>query len=387
MKIFVISHACVTPENREIYRRLVHKGAQVDIVMPLAEEYGKKEFPEDQTDLNIYHRKQTGFGSRFHTYKGLRNLLDQREPDIVLLDLEPDSLLAWQLGRWCLEKKKKLIIQTCENLSPERTVCLKGFLMRKAQLFARRCFLKKALKATSYLFPISDDGADLLKSMGFASKNIIKIPLGVNVQHFKPDSRQREELRSAFNVDGQSRIIAYFGRIVEAKGIDILINSLGLLLNDKSWKFLIDMPKTAQSSYQEKIQTLIKKNQIEDRVLYFEALHSEMPKFYNATDIVVVPSRDTPQFVEQYGRVVAEALACGKTLIISDSGALSEVAGGCAIIAKSENITDLSTKLGEALQIPKVEIAENSERNIRRAQKAISVEQQLDKIWPIFAEN
>ena len=47
----------------------------------------------------------------------------------------------------------------------------------------------------------------------------------------------------------------------------------------------------------------------------------------NAADLVVVPSLSTPNWIEQYGRVVPEALACGCRVIASNSGALPELLG------------------------------------------------------------
>jgi glycosyltransferase involved in cell wall biosynthesis len=48
----------------------------------------------------------------------------------------------------------------------------------------------------------------------------------------------------------------------------------------------------------------------------------------NAADIVIVPSIRIPQWKEQYGRVAAEAMACGKHVIASETGALPELLGG-----------------------------------------------------------
>jgi glycosyltransferase involved in cell wall biosynthesis len=48
--------------------------------------------------------------------------------------------------------------------------------------------------------------------------------------------------------------------------------------------------------------------------------HLAMPETYAEMDLLVVPSRTTDQALEQFGRVVIEALACGVPVCSSDSG-------------------------------------------------------------------
>jgi len=48
--------------------------------------------------------------------------------------------------------------------------------------------------------------------------------------------------------------------------------------------------------------------------------HRQMPAYLNALDVLVLPSRTTPRWKEQFGRVIIEALACGVPVIGSDSG-------------------------------------------------------------------
>jgi len=45
-----------------------------------------------------------------------------------------------------------------------------------------------------------------------------------------------------------------------------------------------------------------------------------MPEFYNTLDVLVLPSRTRPNWKEQFGRVVIEAMSCGVPAVVSDSG-------------------------------------------------------------------
>jgi len=65
-------------------------------------------------------------------------------------------------------------------------------------------------------------------------------------------------------------------------------------------------------------------SKIKDKTIFFKANHTEIADFMNATDISVLASIPTKKWVEQYGRVVPEAMACGNRVIISDVGAQNE---------------------------------------------------------------
>ena len=70
-----------------------------------------------------------------------------------------------------------------------------------------------------------------------------------------------------------------------------------------------------------------------------------MPKFINSTDIVVLPSITTNKFKEQYGRVIAEALCCGKIVVASNTGALPEIISNAGFLFEQKNVNELSTLL------------------------------------------
>lgn len=56
--------------------------------------------------------------------------------------------------------------------------------------------------------------------------------------------------------------------------------------------------------------------------------------FYRHLDLLVLPSLTTPQWMEQFGHVLAEAMACGVPLIGSSSGAIPEVIADCGVVVE-----------------------------------------------------
>lgn len=53
----------------------------------------------------------------------------------------------------------------------------------------------------------------------------------------------------------------------------------------------------------------------------------QIPQFFSSLDVLVVPSRTMHNWKEQFGRVIVEAMACGVTVIGSDSGEIPHVIG------------------------------------------------------------
>ena len=383
--ILVISHSCFVSVNRLIYRELAALGWSVEIVIPEQHNFGsgiRTSEDDSPRDPKIHRLPMLGLHGRFRIYQGLFKLLDRLQPRIVFMDNDYASLLAWLLGRWTNSNNSTLIVQTNDNL-------IKNPWSEISQGRIKSGFGSIGIKLLSdlvnskikHIFAINSVGIKLLNSMGYAGR-VSQIPLGYDPNLFCNDPQTRLEIRKSLGLSKTT--IAYFGRVIPEKGLHILIEALAKL-KDLEWQLLLDEFKAYRNPYYEHIKSLIKEHDLESRVVEFEATHQEMPRYFNAADIVVMPSVSTPNFKEQYGRVAVEAMACGCLVIASDSGALPEVIGDGGIIVPENSQEALGDALSKALQ--NVEFRENLVNlATKRAINYLSIHQQRDLMSQVFSK-
>ena len=108
---------------------------------------------------------------------------------------------------------------------------------------------------------------------------------------------------------------------------------------------MIDEFDRYHNNYAQSIYEQIDNEGLSDRVIFSSPSHAEIGKFMNAVDVVTMPSISTPVWVEQYGRVAPEAMACGKIVIASNTGAIPMLLNGHGLLFDEGNINDLTNKL------------------------------------------
>ena len=97
---------------------------------------------------------------------------------------------------------------------------------------------------------------------------------------------------------------------------------------------------------QQTLQALARRLDIADRVIWQPRLPSTaMPGFYHQLDAFVLPSRTRPNWMEQFGRVLVEAMACAVPVIGSNSGEIPHVIADAGLIFPEGDVTALAAHL------------------------------------------
>ncbi len=317
----------------------------------------KKADPPEKGDPEIHYLRLKGSNPRSYHFEGLADLLNQENPGIIILDNDPVSMLATQLGKWARKHQSWLYCISNENLSLDFMSGLqrRGLKALPAILF-KRILLLRNKPLIDGIFTVNHEGEKIFLEEGF--RNVRHMPLGYDPEFFYPDETMRALIRNKFKLN--NTVIAYFGRLTREKGVHLLIAALNNL-QSMNWQLMMDSFDIYASDYNKEIDRLLSESGIMSRVVFVKPNHFEIAAYINAADIVVVPSISVANWKEQYGRVAAEALACGKEVIASDSGALPCLLDGHGFLFKQGELTDLQETLAKRLASKRLSVNESGE--------------------------
>ena len=137
--------------------------------------------------------------------------------------------------------------------------------------------------------------------------------------------------------------IGFCGRIVEEKGIDVLIRAFELLQKERKNVVLIiggDYEAVAGGSVYPKLKEYIDLHHIENIFFTGKIPEENMAEFYASLDVFTLPSINS---LESFGMVQVEAMMCGTPVIASDLLGVRTIVQntGMGLVCKKGNAEDL----------------------------------------------
>lgn len=213
--------------------------------------------------------------------------------------------------------------------------------------------------------------AETLKHRQGYSLPMRLIPLGVDVNSFYPSPDAGLQIRRSLAWEEQGApVIGYLGRLVPEKGLDLLMRVLDRL--QTPWRALF----VGTGPMEATLRTWA--NRHGDRVrICTDVKHSDVPQYLNAMDILCAPSQTTPQWREQFGRMLVEAFACGVPVIGSDSGEIPYVIQDAGVVVGERDEQSWVQALSDLLESPSRR-QELAEKGLHRAHAVYA--------WPIIAK-
>ncbi|MDA8192843.1 MAG: glycosyltransferase family 4 protein [Thermaerobacter sp.] len=315
-----ISKAAVTASYRAkiLYANRLAPNWTIGVVTGLG--WGPVTFeprPEDG-EYPLYQLPQGLSGrNHFHWYRGLAAVVRAFSPDILHIDEEHYSAVTAQSIRIARQQQiPHIIFQTWQNIYKRYPW---PFSAIEQMVFASA---EAALAGTEEI-------RDVLRQKGF-TRPIAIIPLGTDTESFRPFPPEvRQAARREFGTEG-TFAVGYIGRLVEAKGLPDLFDGLLPWLADEARNRLVI---AGDGPWREKGRQRAAERGLAKQVRWLPWLPSDaVPRLMNALDLLVVPSRTTPGWKEQFGRVLTEAMATGLPVIGSSSGEIPRVLDTAGLI-------------------------------------------------------
>lgn len=151
--------------------------------------------------------------------------------------------------------------------------------------------------------------------------------------------------------DRDNNVIGFCGRIVEEKGIDVLLKAFEIIKKKKKdavLKIAGDYKKVAGGSVYPMLKEYIDKNDIRDVQFLGRLSDEELIKFYCSIGVFVLPSINS---LEAFGMVQLEAMSCGTPVVASNLPGVRTIIQntGMGLISEVKDEEDLAEKILEVL--------------------------------------
>jgi glycosyltransferase involved in cell wall biosynthesis len=200
--------------------------------------------------------------------------------------------------------------------------------------------LKTHVRNTADIFiAVTEKAKKALILEGVKEERIRILPMGVNINKFKPMEKD-EKLLKILGLSDEDFIILFVGRLIWRKGIYYLVEAFKMLVDDPKVNDRIKMLIVGTGPEKQNLIDISEKLGIHRKVCIAGGFkYKEMPRIHGLADIFILPS--TKEMQEQFGMVLVEAMASGKPIVTTASGSIPEVVGNAAVMVEPNNSEDL----------------------------------------------
>ncbi len=275
-----------------------------------------------------------------HFYPRFGRLLGELRPALVHIDEEAYNLATFLALRAARRHGARTVFFTWQNLH-----------RRYPPPFAQ--LERHVHRHVDGAIAGSHSAAEVLRAKGYAGPLWVIPQFGVDPDVYRPVEVDDTGMNNAA-ADRPFRV-GFAGRLVAAKGADLVIRALARRaeidgrLGELDWRLDI----VGEGPEQPRLDALARSLGVREHVVFTPWLGSAaMPDFYRRLDALVLPSRGTPAWIEQFGRVLIEAMACGVPCVGSDSGEISHVLGKAGLVFPEDDAEALGAALARLAASP-----------------------------------
>jgi len=333
MHAIIVSHAAIKAANRLVYRRMASLGCDVTLVIPdrwksgLGDLRAEPEPADSPLNMRVHKRRGISHSNVYWLAGSLSDLIRiGRQPAAIYVDEDPAGLMAAQAARAAHARRAGLVVLAIQNL-------LKRYPL-PFELLQRYVF-RHAAAAVS----ISEAAAEVLRIRGYEGPSTA-MGFGTDVKPLA--EAERNELRRRLNLG--SPLAGYVGRLVSEKGVDIFIEALARLPG-------VSGVIAGGGPERERLEAHAAACGVSDRIVFTGVLApDDAARIIGSLDVLVLPSRTRPNWAEQFGRVLIEAMASDVPVVAADSGAIGEVVGNAGILAREGDPASFADGIAAALE-------------------------------------
>lgn len=254
----------------------------------------------------------------FYFYPSLGAIVRQQRPDVLHIDEEPYNPAGAQAQRLADTLGARTVFVAWQNLYrayPAPYAWIERYNYRRA----------------AAIIAGNADAANVLRRKGYAGPMAVFSVHGVDPDIYRPLARTSSP---------NTFIIGYLGRLVSYKGVGLLIEALQGMPDHCRLRLVGSGPD------ERALRCLASERGVVERVDFVPAVAAaDVPQMLADIDVLAAPSLTQPNWKEQFGRVLIEAMACGIPVIGSDSGEIPHVIGAAGMIVPEGDVEALRVGL------------------------------------------
>lgn len=260
------------------------------------------------------------FNGQYHLYfyPELGAIVRRQRPDVLHIDEEPYNPVGAQAQRLADAVGARTVFVSWQNLYrtyPAPYAWIERYNYRH----------------TAAIIAGNAAVADVLRRKGYTGPTAIFSVHGVDPDIYRPLPRTSPS--GVF-------VIGYLGRLVLYKGVGLLIEALQRMPDHCRLRLVGSGPD------ERALRRISSERGVAERVEFVPAIATaDVPQMLADIDVLAAPSLSQPNWKEQFGRVLVEAMACGVPVIGSDSGEIPHVIGAAGMIVPEGDVEALRAGL------------------------------------------
>jgi len=326
LRVTMISKACLVGAYQSKLQEIAaHDDIDLTVVVPRHWREGRRVLKLERVHAAGYRLvvAPIAFSGCFHLhfYPTLRSILSRSRPTLCHVDEEPYNLATYLAVRAARARGARTLFFTWQNLLrsyPPPFRWMEGYVYHNVD---------GAIAG-------SQGAAQVLRGKGYNGPLAVIPQFGVDPKVFRPASRPHQE--GAF-------CIGYAGRLVQEKGLSTLVAALAMLPGP--WRLVLCGAGPMKEELAKRFSAL----GLAQRVTHNNQVPSrDMPRHLAMMDVLVLPSLTRPNWKEQFGRVLIEAMSCQVPVIGSNSGEIPQVIDDAGLVfseGDAEALRDLLAML------------------------------------------
>jgi len=196
---------------------------------------------------------------------------------------------------------------------------------------AKRRMKYEVIAGTDLFLAMTPRAARCLELEGAAPERIVVQPPGIDLQRFCPAPKPGQWL-DKLNIPPDAFVFISVAALAWEKGVYEILHAFKRLTMENRYGRPLRLIFAGSGSEKDRLVGLAHRIGLRDLVIFTRFPYDKMHEGYALADVFLLNSAPRPGWLEQFGYVLAEAMACGTPIITTLSGSIPEVVGDAAVL-------------------------------------------------------